>query len=104
MIEQAIGFKCHLFICTNDRMGEKPSCADHPVADLHHALREGVELRGLKPEVRVSKSGCLGPCGSGPNIFLYPQKIMFAKVQAGDIETILDKVESLLSKEQPGST
>jgi (2Fe-2S) ferredoxin len=54
----------------------------------------GVLLEKLKEkldparEVEVKPYMCFGGCGAGPNIVLYPQKVWYSGVQAGDVEEI----------------
>ena len=87
---------CHIFICTNDRRGERKSCADGNSPALKDRFKEAVEKRGWKPRVRVSQSGCLGLCAKGPNVILYPQGIWFSDCRLEDVDPILDRVAQLL--------
>ncbi len=58
-------YVCHIFVCTNDRNGERRSCADHNSPLLKKALKEEVGNRGWKNQVRVSvwaiKKRLVGP-------------------------------------------
>jgi (2Fe-2S) ferredoxin len=92
-------YKCHLFVCTNTRDGEQKSCGDACAADLKAAIKAEIRLRGWKGRVRVSTSGCLGVCESGPNIMLYPQKIWFSEVSRDDLPEIIQVVEEILRLE-----
>lgn len=98
MKEGKTPFKVHLLVCVNDRQGERASCQDKGGSEIRALLKEGVEIRGLKPRVRVSGSGCLGLCGTGPTVIAYPQGVLFAKVEPGDVESILDRVGSFLEE------
>ena len=89
-------FVCHVFVCTNDRLGKKKSCADGNSPAVRKALKEAVADRGWKGKVRVSQSGCLGLCAKGPNVIIYPQKIWFSDVSTDDSDLIISKIESLL--------
>ncbi|MCK5803381.1 MAG: (2Fe-2S) ferredoxin domain-containing protein [Lentisphaeria bacterium] len=89
-------YECHVFVCTNDRHGERKSCADGDAALVRSALKKGVGDRGWKPRVRVSQAGCLGVCAKGPNVMIYPQKIHFSAVTLADVDAILDYIASVV--------
>jgi len=91
-------FKCHVFVCTNDRKGKRKSCADNNSAQIRNVLKEEVSNRGWKPQVRVSQCGCMGLCGAGPNVILYPQKIWFSEVSENDVSEVIEAIEGILNK------
>jgi (2Fe-2S) ferredoxin len=91
-------YVCHLFVCVNDRGGERKSCADGNSPAIKKLLKEKVAQRGWRPHVRVSHCGCMGLCADGPNIVLYPQKIWFSDVCDDDIEEILAAVQKILKQ------
>lgn len=94
-------YKCHVFVCVNDRGGTRKSCDDGNSKEIAVRLKEAAKTRSFPPgEVRVSQSLCLGLCEFGPNVVLYPQRIWFRAVTLSDIERILDTVEKIL-KQQP---
>ena len=67
------------------------------IAELKDYLKEQVEKRGWKGRVRVSSGGCMGLCGKGPNVMIYPQKAWFAVASPADGDRILGEIEMLLS-------
>ena len=87
---------CHVFVCTNDRKGERKSCADQNSPLISKTLKEEVGNRGWKKQVRVSQSGCMGLCGKGPNVMIYPQKIWFSEVSIDDVGQIVSQIEAIL--------
>lgn len=89
---QSSPYRCHVFVCVNDRKGESKACADGLGTQLKDRLKAEVEARGWKPCVRVSSSGCLGLCMRGPNVMLYPQGRWFSGVALEDCEAILEAV------------
>jgi (2Fe-2S) ferredoxin len=91
-------YVCHIFVCTNDRNGKRRSCADQNSLLLKKALKEEVGGRGWKKHVRVSTCGCMGLCGNGPNVIIYPQKNWFSEVSADDAGLIISKVEEILGQ------
>jgi len=90
-------YVCHIFICTFDRAGERKSCGDEEGVELRAVLKTEVGARGWKKWVRVSQSGCLGQCDSGPNVMIYPQGIWFSHTSLDDVEDILCQIEKILS-------
>ena len=89
---------CHILVCTNDRGGERKSCADNNSPSIRTAIKKGVGERGWKGKVRVSLTGCMGLCAKGPNVMLYPQKIWFSDVSTDDVGEILSKVEEIVEE------
>jgi (2Fe-2S) ferredoxin len=89
-------FKCHVFVCTQDRQGKRKSCADDNSTQIRKVLKEEVANRGWKSKVRVSSCGCVGLCSDGPNVILYPQKIWFSEVSENDVGEVIEAVEGIL--------
>ena len=90
-------YRCHIFVCVNDRHGTRKSCADGRSAEIRQLLKDRLQQLPL-PEgsVRVSQSLCMGLCSEGPNLMIYPQGIWYAGVRIEDIDTIVEKVKTLL--------
>ena len=97
MNQSSSPYRCHIFICVNDRHGERKSCADGASLEIKDYLKDQVEKRGWKPRVRVSHCGCMGLCAKGPNVMLYPQGIWFDDVTKADADQILAEVQKLLA-------
>ncbi|MGE5294330.1 MAG: (2Fe-2S) ferredoxin domain-containing protein [Solirubrobacterales bacterium] len=92
-------FKCHVFVCVNDRGGTRKSCADGNSKEIAARLKEAAKARNFPPgEVRISQSLCLGLCEFGPNVVLYPQRIWFQAVTMDDVDRILDTVEQAIKE------
>jgi len=89
-------YKCHVFVCVNDRGGTRKSCADGNSKEIAARIKEAAKIRFAAGEVRVSQSLCLGLCEFGPNVVLYPQRIWFQGVTGDDIDRILDAVAQAL--------
>ena len=91
-------YVCHVLVCTNDRHGERKSCADGQSVQLSEQLKEAVRQRSqLKGRVRISAAGCLGLCASGPNVILYPQAIWFSGVTPADLPHLLGAIEAVVA-------
>lgn len=86
----------HVLVCTNARQDGTPSCGDSGGAQLvFEQLKK--RLKEAKLPVRVSRTGCLGPCAQGPNVMCYPQGVWFQAVSEADISEIESRVRELLS-------
>ena len=91
-------YKQHIFVCTNQKAGDKKCCAQSGGGALFDALKSKlVELNLHGPDqVRVSKSGCLGRCDSGPCVVVYPQGQWYTLTSSQDLETIIKSVSDHL--------
>lgn len=100
MKQRTSPYTCHIFVCTKSRNGEKKSCGDGGATDLKAAIKKEIKNRGWKGIVRVSESGCLGVCASGPNIMIYPQEIWLSAISPSDLPEIIKSVENLIKSEK----
>lgn len=87
----------HVFVCTNDRGGERKSCADSNSLMVKSKLKDAVNENGWKGRVRVSTSGCMGLCANGANVMIYPQKVWFSEVFPDDVDEIVSAIEPLMA-------
>ena len=87
----------HVFVCTNDRGGERKSCADNNSQLIKAKLKNVVNEKGWKGKVRISTSGCLGLCVNGPNVMIYPQRIWFQEVFPDDLDEIVSALERIMT-------
>jgi (2Fe-2S) ferredoxin len=89
----------HVLVCTNARHDGTPSCGDSGEAQrVFETLK--ADFKTAKLPVRVSRTGCLGPCAQGPNVMCYPHGVWFQAVSEGDIPEIESKVKELLAIKQ----
>ena len=95
--EQHSPYVSHVFVCVNDRHGKRKSCADGDSPKVRKALKQAIYDRGWKGRIRVSQCGCMGLCAEGPNVILYPQRIWFSGVRPSDVDTILEKLDALMT-------
>lgn len=96
MIRKEVPYKCHLFICSKSRGGDRKSCGDTGNPALKSVLKDAVKNRGWKGIIRVSESSCLGVCDAGPNIMIYPQQIWLSDVALEDVPEIIQIVEKII--------
>jgi len=89
----------HVFVCTNDRGGERKSCADHNSPMIKAKLKAAINGKGWKGKVRVSTSGCMGLCAKGPNVMIYPQEVWFSEVFPDDVDEIVSVLERFIEND-----
>ncbi len=89
-------YLCHVFVCTNDRHGKRKSCADGDSYSMRMSLKQEIHSRGWRGRVRVSQSGCLGLCDTGPNVLLYPQQLWYSDVTSEDFGEIMAHIERIV--------
>jgi (2Fe-2S) ferredoxin len=99
MIETTTPHKLHILVCTNARHDGTPSCGDSGEAQrVFETLK--ANLKAAKLPVRVSKTGCLGPCAQGPNVMCYSAQggpgVWLQGVGEGVIPEIEAKVKKLV--------
>jgi (2Fe-2S) ferredoxin len=54
-------------------------------------FKSELKSRGLNPQVRANRAGCLDQCELGPTVVIYPQVIWYGNVQAADVPRIIDE-------------
>ena len=91
-------YTSHVFVCTNDRGGERKSCSDHNSQLIKDRLKEAVNQKDWKGKVRISTSGCMGLCLNGPNVMIYPQKVWFSEVSPDDVKDIISTLERFIAE------
>lgn len=91
MRQEQIPYSKQIFVCTNNRNGEKPSCGDHKAEEVFRELRRIAKERGLHPHIRVAQAKCLGQCNIGVNIMIYPDSVWYHGVTREDIPQVIEK-------------
>ncbi|HHF7372765.1 (2Fe-2S) ferredoxin domain-containing protein [Legionella bozemanae] len=83
----------HVLICTNQKAAGKQCCANsggEMYFDYMKSRLLELEMHG-PGKVRVSKSGCLGRCSSGPCIVIYPEGVWYSYSSFADIDEIIER-------------
>ncbi len=82
----------HVFICTQSRPAGHPrgSCGEKGARELWDAFLNELEQRQLFDKVALTNTGCLGPCGVGANVLVYPEGIMYGNVTPADAAEIFE--------------
>ena len=55
------------------------------------ALKSRLKASGLKESLRVNKSGCLGQCGHGPMMVVYPEGVWYAHLSQAEAQRVWDE-------------
>lgn len=86
-------FTHHIFVCCNRREpGHSRGCCDPEGSEhLKNIFKNEVKRRGLTPQVRANKAGCLDQCERGPTVVIYPQEIWYGGVTAEDVPRIIEE-------------
>lgn len=73
-------------------MAGKQCCANQGGVEFFDYLKTRLlELELYGPgKIRVSKSGCLGRCGLGPCVVVYPEGVWYRYTSMADIDVIID--------------
>ncbi|MDI1351796.1 MAG: (2Fe-2S) ferredoxin domain-containing protein [bacterium] len=82
----------HVLLCTNQKAEGKPCCANSGGDEFFHYMKLKVSQLGLHGPglIRISKTGCLGRCGLGPCLVIYPEGIWYSYASFADIESIIE--------------
>lgn len=50
-----------------------------------------IQKRNLFDKIAVTHTGCLGPCGFGASVLIYPEAVMYGKVTKEDVPIIIEE-------------
>lgn len=91
MEEKEMPYEKQIFVCTNTK-DDLPSCGgDHSGQEVFKQLRAIAKERGLHPRIRVAQAKCLGKCGQGGNIMVYPDNTWFSGITVEDVPVIAER-------------
>lgn len=77
--------KKHVLVCTN------ADCADRGSVALLVALRRLVKEAGRELDIRVTRTLCMGRCGEGPTVAVYPDGIWYRSVAESDAADLVNE-------------
>lgn|SRR5574340_92095 len=85
--------KKHVFVCTQSRPEDHPrgSCAAKGAAAVLQEFMQQFEKRQLWGRYAVAGSSCLGTCGTGPSVLVYPEGVMYGGVSKDDVAAIIEE-------------
>lgn len=83
----------HVFVCVQRRPEGHPrgSCMNHRSDEVLNEFLMEVQARNLSEKIAVTSTGCLGPCGQGPTVLVYPEGILYGKVNKGNVKEIVER-------------
>ncbi len=73
----------HVLVC-----GNVDCAADGSIA-LIDTLRRAIKDAGRQADIRVTRTSCMGRCGEGPTVAVYPDGIWYRQVHAEDAEEMV---------------
>ncbi len=79
----------HLFVCTQEPPDDRPHCRSAGSAAVMRELREQLAAQGLTDSVQLVGCGCLGLCGRGPNLVVFPEGTWYSGLQEGDVAELV---------------
>jgi (2Fe-2S) ferredoxin len=79
-------YERQLFVCTYGAWCRLDG-SDEIRAELKRLTKEA----GLSDQIRVTKSGCFGQCGHGPNMVLWPDNVWYAGVKMADVPDVFQE-------------
>ncbi len=75
----------HVLVCGNS------DCADRGSLALLDALRREVKREGQAREIKVTRTSCMGRCGEGPTVAVYPDGVWYRGVRDGDAPELVQE-------------
>lgn len=78
----------HVFICTSTTCSEGDPFGLR--LQMHQLLRKKLGA-DFEKKVKVTKTMCLGQCGLGPNMVVYPEGVWYKGVKPRDIPEIVEQ-------------
>lgn len=83
----------HVFVCTQHRPNghPRPSCGQKQASEVAEEFYWQLQQRQLFDKVAVSTSSCFGPCSEGPSVLVYPEGVMYARVNKSDVAEIFEQ-------------
>lgn len=83
----------HVFVCTQKRPPGHPrgSCGERECAAVMEEFLWQVQHKALYETIRVTATACMGPCGEGPTVLVYPEGVMYRGVSKDAVNRIVDE-------------
>ena len=73
----------HVLVCGN------VDCAARGALPLLAAVRSCIKRAGLQRKVKVTRTSCMGHCGDGPTVAIYPDGVWYREVTAEDANDLV---------------
>jgi len=82
-------FRFHVFVCMQEKPKDVPCCIASGSAAVLEALNKALEVFGLRDEVQVTTTNCMGTCENGPVLIAYPEGVWYSPVKPEDVAEIV---------------
>lgn len=81
----------HVFVCSQMRPPGHPrgSCGANGGAQVLQEFQRQFEAQGLWGKLAVTGCGCVGSCGPGASVLVYPEGVMYGGVSKEDVAEII---------------
>ena len=76
-------YRAHVLVCSGT------GCTASQSPQIIEKLEREIASHGLNKEVKVVKTGCFGLCAEGPIIVVYPEGVMYYRIQVEDVPEIV---------------
>jgi sirohydrochlorin ferrochelatase/(2Fe-2S) ferredoxin len=77
--------KKHVLVCGN------ADCVDRGSLELLDSIRRQVKRVDRERGIRVTRTSCMGRCGDGPTVAIYPDGVWYRRVLPGDATEIVEE-------------
>lgn len=84
-MENNIPYKKHILVCLND------TCKMQGSDKIFEKLKARIKELNLKKTYRPSRVICLGLCGKGPNVAVWPEGTVYCSFSEDKIEDLIQK-------------
>jgi len=83
----------HVFVCSQSRPAGHPrgSCGENGCMAVFEEFLLELQKRDCFGKIAVTNTGCIGPCGHGPNVLVYPEGVMYGGLNKDDVAVIFDE-------------
>ena len=75
--------RSHILVCGGT------GCLDSDSREVFAAIENSIKRYGYEDEIKVTTTGCLGLCATGPIVIVYPDAVIYAKVTPDDANEII---------------
>lgn len=80
----AEGGRMHVLVCAGT------GCVSSASLKIIDKLTEMVHANKLENDIKIVKTGCFGLCAEGPIMMIYPDHVMYTRVDLADVEDIFN--------------
>ncbi|MCX6130320.1 MAG: NAD(P)H-dependent oxidoreductase subunit E [Proteobacteria bacterium] len=77
--------KKHILICTNH------DCAAKGSVLIAEQMQRELRAKRLHRDYKVTRTSCMGRCGEGPTMAVYPDGVWYRQIESQDIPALIDQ-------------